>query len=310
MRKNFVKVLLIIFVLLSLFPTVVCSSQNTGRITLTSRLLSDTVPLNREAQFIVEARWEGKPGEVTIVSIDPPALTNLTLVSTATSNQVLQEDGQHVTLRRYEFYLKGETLGMAYLDDVKLKYRDSDGDENILRTARLQLKVVDPISESLKSYSLYTVLGGIASLFLAIGAVVFILSKRRKKRAFEAENEEMLIPLEEQYKNKLKQEVDLHSDKLEEQYSNIANILREYLNKALALGSFMRTTQELIEYLGEQQVEMAKVASIQEILQACDLVKFSGSSVDPNQLARLYTLLDDLLKEPIQADIQTQNVAE
>lgn len=285
-----------------------CLAQSVDEVKLSARLASVEIPINREGLLIVEARWVGKPGDITIEAIDSPTLTNLKLVSTATSNQVLRENDALVTLRRYEFYLKGETLGMAYIDDVRLRYRDANGDENTLRTARLQLKITDPVSEPMKNYILPITAAGVALLVVA-AAGVLLLNERRKKRAREADEASVKISMEEQYRDKLQKTVDLHASDLAEQYNKLAILLRSYLNESLAPESTGRTTQELVEQLHEMQVEMNKVASIQEILQACDLVKFSGGSADPNQITRLYTLFEDLLREPQAVSGQLSNAS-
>jgi hypothetical protein len=288
---------------LLVFSAAVCHAQNTGMVQLSARLAADEVPINREAVLTVEAHWVGKPGDISIVSLEPPALTNLKLVSTATSNQIIKENDAQVTLRRYEFYLSGETLGMAYIDEVKLKYRDASGDEMTLRTARLQLQIIDPVFESLTNYSLPVTIAG-TLLLLGLAAFIYYINERRKKSAREAEQAESEKTLEEQYRDRLKEEIDLHADNLAEQYNTIAALLREYLHKAHNLESSAQTTQELIDDLNQQQFEMSKITTIQEILQACDLVKFSGSAAEPNQLARLYTLFEAILREPIRTEVK------
>lgn len=293
----------IIITCLIILSSAVCQAQDTGLIQLSARLASDEVPMNKEALLIVEARWVGKPGDVSIISIDPPTLTNLELVSTATSNQIKKENDEQVTLRRYEFYLSGETLGMAYIDEVRLKYRDGDGNENTLRTPRLQLKIVDPVSEPLSNYSLPITIGGTISL-IGLAAFILYVNERRKKRILDAEKAESERTLEEHYRDRLKEEVDLHADNLAEQYNKIATLLRGYLHQSLHLESSAHTTQELVDDLNQRQFEMNKVTTIQEILQACDLVKFSGGAADPNQLARLYTLFEETLREPIQMEVK------
>ena len=118
-----------------LFSSLVLSSVSFGEteVKINARLISDEVPFNREAMLTVTATWKGPANAIKIFPVDPPTTTNLKLVSTSTANTVSSQGDIVVSTREYEFYFVGETLGMAYIDEVILRYHDADLQELLTR---------------------------------------------------------------------------------------------------------------------------------------------------------------------------------
>ena len=285
---------------IALFVPHMVFSQQESSVTLQARLASERVPLNGTVKLTVEARWLAKSGDFTIDSIDEPKLTNLQLVETATSNQVLKENQTLVTRRIYEYTLQGETYGMAYIDEMRLHYSDSVGQSHILEAPRLSLQVVDPIAGPMSNDSLPIAVAGLLALLGAVAAILWSNDRKKNRKQVAAESEAQQT-LEQQFTSRLRQEVDVHAGNLSEQYQNIAQLLRGYLHQSMAIETRVATTEELLQQLHSQQIEMSKITSVQEILQACDVQKFSGGSGDPSQLNRLFSLFETLLQEPFQA---------
>ena len=101
---------------------------------------------------------------------------------------------------------------------------------------------------------------------------------------------------EEEYLQKLKSEVDVHATQLIPEYDKLSNLLRGYLRIAFHLDNIAATTEELVHALGGTDLSAEQQEHIREILQHCDVVKFSGSAADPRQFARLYTLTEEILR--------------
>ncbi|RME00167.1 MAG: hypothetical protein D6814_04085, partial [Calditrichaeota bacterium] len=272
-----------------------------GEVKLSAKLQEQKVPLNREAHLIVEAQWQGKPNQFTLSPVEPPNVTNLKITGTAVSNRVETANEQIVTIRRYEFTFKPLALGMAYIDGISLQYKDQNDESYSLEAPRLQLEVIDAVPEPGKR-PLLPILGiSLAILIIAAGAIFAWKRKERRRREAEAAQAEEKS-LEEIFTERLHQEVSLDADDLPQQYAGISNLLRKYLIAAFSLGQGVGTTEELIGILEQKQVPTEQLTRIQEVLQTCDVVKFSGAPADPNQLARIYTLTEDLFRQKLAAE--------
>ncbi len=263
---------------------------------LRAQLEQDEVPLNRQTVLVVEAQWLGKPGSVEFAPVEPPKVSNLKIIGTASANRVESRGEQVLTTRRYEFILQPLGLGMAYIEEVRLTYRDADGEEYSLQTPRLQLKVVDAVPEPGKSRGGLIALVSVAVILLLAGGVWSWRERARRKEA-ERRQAEAEKTLEEEFLERLSTEIQLQSQNLPEEYAGLAKLLRQYVQRTLKLDSGVGSTEELVKMLKSVGTPVEVVMQVQEVLQACDVVKFSGASADPNQFARIYTLTEDLIKQ-------------
>lgn len=272
------------------------AASDSTEVKITARLLQQLVPLNQEATLIVEARWLGDPGKLTIAPLSPPVVTNLNITASSSANIVATQDGREVATRRYEFRLKPETLGMAYVDAVRLNYRDELEKEYTLQTPRLQLKVIDPVAPPRRNQVVPMTVAGIAFFLLLSGGVLWRHQRLKRRAALEAAQQKS-ISLEESYLQRLKTELDLTAHELPLQYQKLSDLLRRYLREAFELSALAGATDSLLLALEEARFPTDQLDQVKEVLKACDVVKFSGGSAEPNQLARLYTLVEALLRQ-------------
>ncbi len=271
-------------------------AQENSEVKISARFAEETLPLNREGLFVVEASWQGAPGSITFTPLETPRVTNLKIVATASANRVSTDNGQKTTIRRYEFTVRGEALGMAYADEVVLRYRDESGDEFALQTPRVQMQISDPVSDSGAGTS--TIIG-VALILVAAGVAGFLFVRR--KRLEKKKNDEATKvderSLEDKTLDRLKSEVNLHAAETGAQFANLAAVVKSYLKAAFGLDAGATTTENLVQTLQNQGVEMEEVAKVQEVLQACDQVRFSGGAGDPNKLLRSYTLFEEFIAQ-------------
>lgn len=295
MDRKFVSRTILLFPLALLSAASLLVAQDSTQVKLAARLVPREIPLNREGTLYVEASWRGQPGAIRLSPIDLPLVTNFKITATASSNIVKSEGGQTVTIRRYEFKLQPETLGMAYVDAVRLEYEDADGNQHSLQAPRLQAKGIDPVADPGESNFIQFVIAGLAIVFAAGGGVLYV-RHRKQKRARELAAAAERVSLEEEYLQKLASAVDVHATHLAPQYEELSNLLRSYLRAAFHLDDIAATTEELLHALERTDLPEDHRNHIQEILQNCDVVKFSGSAADPGQFARFYTLTEELLR--------------
>ena len=263
-------------------------------ITLSARLDRTEVPLNREVTMEVEIRWQGAADAIQILTPDPPRITNLNLIATASENRVEARGEEMITIREYRFTFQPQALGMAYVDEIRLRYKDRDNQEHVLETPRLQVKVVDPVPEPRKSFvSPIAILATVLIVAGSLGAISWREYSEKKRARELAQKQEK--SLEEIYHERLKESVDLASDDLPQQYAALSHLLRAYIRARLKLEDQIGTTEEMLQALERAETPLDTRSQVQEIFQACDVVKFSGASADPNQLARLYGMAEQII---------------
>ncbi len=262
---------------------------------ITARIIADEVPLNREVHLKVSATWNGPANSIKFFPLDPPTTTNLKLASTATANIVKSDSGIVSSTRQYEFLFTGETLGMAYIDEVILRYHDADLQEHVLRTARLPLKIIDPVRDSggksIEQISIALI------LTVGIAAASFFFFYKRKRAAREVENATPEKSYYEKALDDLHNKINLQTSDIGSQYAEISRIMWHFLRRRFDLQPAVGTTEELMKKLEFHHVPMEDRTALQEMMQACDLAKFSGGGTDPNQLVRIYEITKQLVEK-------------
>ena len=195
---------------------------------------------------------------------------------------------------------------MAYLDVVELRYSDSEGDTHSLFTSRLDVRIIDPVRDPLPNQSLPLTIGGVVVLLLAAIAILKWNERQKAKQRAAEEAQKPQTP-EEKYLLLLKTTVQPDGQELSREYAQLATVLRGYLHEAVGLDVESLTTQGLVDSLEARRIEMGTIQSIQEILQACDLVKFSGGSADATQLAQLCSRTEKLMQNGVRQNAEEEN---
>jgi hypothetical protein len=266
-----------------------------GKIKASARVTPKEIPQNRTVTYTVEISWQGDLDRFEIEKFEDPVLTNLETVGNASSNWVGELDGVIQAVKTYEYTLKPVALGMAYIDELTIEYKDKEFDKTYrLVTNRLEVKVVDPIIE--RGYGLWVLTGGIVFGLLIISAGGFYLIKRKRQR----EAEERLraiesIPVEEKYLSELTQKVDIQKTEILESFSVLSKIFRRYLSERYQIPALEITTQEIINDLKKNAVTEKIIQEAEELLNSCDVAKFSGGLTERAILERAYTLFEDIL---------------
>ncbi|KAA3659116.1 MAG: hypothetical protein DWQ10_09605, partial [Calditrichaeota bacterium] len=227
---------------------------------LSARLDSDEVPFNKEAKLQVIATWKGPINAIKFFPIDAPTTTNLKLIATSTANTVGSNGDTLMSTREYEFSFVGETLGMAYIDEVILRYHDADLQEHVLRSARLPLKIVDPVAEK-DSNSLITVYGVLLLLLFGVISGIIFYKKKKSQTSTVVATAPVKTP-EETALDALHNEVDLHTPEINSQYDEISRIVWRYLRKRFDVPESVGTTDELMQILEAQNVTMEDIAAL------------------------------------------------
>ncbi len=295
--------LVFIFYLISLTQ---CFSQDTDSSAVLSDVLSNTikatvqvdrkqVPQNLLVTYTVKITWQGDLDRYEIEKFENSVLTNFEIIGNSSSNWVGELGGVMQAIKSYEFILKPLALGMGYIDGVFIEYHDQVYDKiDRIVTNRLEVKIVEPVKE--KSFRTW-ILGGslfFLVLILSFGSISYVKNKKIKEAELKAKEMEML-PVEDKYITDFKQEIDLQNVNTAESLSSLSILFRRYLSERYQIPAMEITTQEIAIELNKLAVSDKVIEQVNEILNSCDIAKFSGGHVERGVLDRVYTLVEDIL---------------
>lgn len=282
-----------------------------SRIEILAKIEKTKVPLNRTIQLYITLSWMGGPDRYSIISFDNPVLTNFDIVGTSTVNRSDVINQQAYVFKDYVYTLQPRDLGMAYVEGVIVKYRDSvlERDENMV-TQRIPIEVIDPLPEPVSSNPIWIyALIIIVILGFVIGFYFWFKRRREAKEELEIEPPP---PLEEVYLNLLREQIKLDLPNLTEDFASLSKLIRRYLTERFKIQALEGTTDQLLQDLHESDMEEHQVRSLKEVLTRCDEIKFSAIEGTTEELNRFYTLFEGILqyflqqKETTEADNLTE----
>lgn len=288
----------------------VSSSPQTGAIKAAVQVDRKEVPQNRTITCTIKVSWQGDLSRYEIEKVEGPVLTNFEEIGNSSSNSVGDAAGVMQAVRTYEYTLQPIELGMAYIDGTIIEYKDTKYDQtHRLVTDRLEIRVVTPIKErSLKPF----ILAASALFFLAlVVSLGFVFLKRKKTREAELEKQaQESIPVEERYLSDLKEKVDLKSQNIVKTFSSLSKMFRSYLSEKYQIPAMEITTKEIAIKLNELAVSEKMISQVDEILNSCDVAKFSGGQVEKGALERAYTLVEDIFNKNKSSKSEERNSIE
>ena len=264
-------------------------------VSMSATAASEEVPLNRFAAYTIKLKWQGRLSDVEFTPPELPPLANFKIAGSSSANWVGVENGQPTSIKTFEYSLRPEGLGMGYVDAMRVSYLDkATGEQHSLYTSRVGIKVIDPLAEPDEAP-----LGLIVTIGLLLCAGLAILVFQREARAKKKEAARLAAlavkPLEEEFLEELKSTVNINTTELKEAFASLSKLLRRYLHRRYEIPALGVATQEVVAALRNLTAE-EQTTHIEEILQTCDLFKFSGGAGEPARLARVYALTENFLQ--------------
>jgi len=300
--------LLIIFLINTLAfnqdSTGVVRTEDTG-IKVSASVDTKEVPLNRTLTLTIQVSWHGGLDRYDIDEFENPVLRNLEIVGTSSSNKVVGGE-KPMAVKERQLTLKPLELGMAYIESAIITYSDLVLDQNQrLVTNRLDVKVIDPVPEPGEGEIRWIVIVGVF-LLLSGGATAFIFIQKKRREQQEQEKVEVVLPPEERYLQELKEAVDLSAADLDvwQGFSTLSRIYRRYLAEKYEMRALEATTEDVAKSLGEAVVDERFLNNSKEILDTCDLAKFSGGAGSKADLERVYTLIESNLERSLRGELE------
>ncbi|MDZ7292427.1 MAG: BatD family protein [candidate division KSB1 bacterium] len=263
---------------------------------ISASAVSEEVPLNRLAIYSIQLKWQGRLADIEFDPPESPQLSNFQLAGSSSSNWVGIENGQPTSIKTFEYSLRPEGLGMGYVEGMRVRYLDkATGEKHSLFTSRLGIKVVDPLPEPDEAPLGLALTIGLL-LCAALVAVVFHLEARAKKKEAARLAALAVKPLEDEFLDELKSTVDINTTDLKEAFAALSKLLRRYLSRRYEIPAHGISTEEAIAAFRKVAPPEEQIIKVAEILQTCDLFKFSGEVGDPARLARTYALTENFLQ--------------
>jgi len=277
----------------SIFPLDLPEPQSSINI---SGIVDQTkIPLNRILTLKVTLSWIGDPGIFTILNFNDPVLTNLEITGTSTSSRTEAVDQGIRVIREYEYLLKPEGLGMAYIESVSVKvHNNRDETDEILQTRRIPVEVVEPVPEKEKKGN--WILLFIILILTPASAIIILIYLRQKKNQQMSLSQEIQEPTEIHYLNELRNTCDPDNLDLQKDFPTLSQLLRRFLTEKFKIRAMEATTNELVAELRSTEMHENQIQSINEILSRTDEIKFSGTKGNREEFIRFYTLIEGMLE--------------
>lgn len=266
------------------------------QVTMTSAAAGAEVALNRLAGYTIKLKWQGRLSDIEFDPPESPQLSNFKIAGSSSSNWVGVENGQPTSIKTFEYSLRPEGLGMGYVDGMRVSYLDrGTGERHSLYTTRVGIKVSDPLPEPDDApLGLALTLGLLFCAALVL--LVFQLEARAKKKEAARRAALAVKPLEDEFLEELKNTVNINTTELKEAFAALAKLLRQYLQRRHAIPAQGISTPEVVAAFRQVANAEEQAPLIEEILQTCDLFKFSGEAGEPARLARVYALTENFLQ--------------
>jgi hypothetical protein len=266
------------------------------RVSVSSIIQSNRVPLNRTVDFTIRVAWEGPVEAVELGDLIDPVFSNLEVAGSSSSNRVSGIPGGQSSIKDVVYTLKPKTLGMAYIDPASLSYTDRNtGLVHSLRTRRMSVEAVSPVPEKGGGSGLWfrIFFGAMFAAGIAFGGWLFV--RQKKLRAVH----ETTVPtpiMEENFLGLLKSTVDLAGPGRRESFSALSKLFRRYLAERFRINAASATTPDLVLMLAEKGADESLVRKCESVLSKADVVQFSGKDATQAELDEAYTFVETVLE--------------
>ncbi len=273
------------------------ADSTTSEIQLRTYLEKEPVPLNQEVVFHVELSWQGELNRYRVLKIGDPVLTNLKLRGSGSANRFfLDENNQPHSIKKITFYFTPLEMGMAYIDGITIQYQDMvSGQTGRLISPRIGLKIEEPVSTPGQDvqWGKMLVFALVILFLLLVAYSVFRYFQQKNQQQM---LEEPAITVEEEFLQRIKEQVRQPSSIPEKKFNGLLEILRQYLRKRFELppGADFYEIKIVLEKAG---ISADTVSKLEQLFQRAELVKFAGEPVNESELYFFIDSVELLLQE-------------
>ena len=282
--KNRIFILLLIFFSASILRSQVTVNIKTDR---TSYLLGDYIRVELSAiiDSSIVINW---PQSDYIAPFDLITSKPVDTISLQNKWQLKQE----IVYSIYDpgnYVIPSIKIGYKKLRDTTFYFSSTDSISlTVLAVAVDTTQTIKPIKDIIevtaKNYLWYYIIGGIAVLAIILFAIYYIFFRKKSK----PEIKEKIAPLS-LYNQTIKKFSTLDDKKLwqkneiKQYYSEITDILREYMEKRFNIKAMESTSDEIVYHLNLLNLAPSQTKNIAYILELADMAKFAKSYPSPDQ---------------------------
>lgn len=270
------------------------SVQEETEVMLSAFVEPKQIPLNRHIVFTVRISWKGDLDLIEMGEVDEPLLSNFDIVGTSTANRVSGVSGGRQATKEITYTLQPKTLGMAYIESVRLSYEDkTSGKTHALRTQRIGVEVISPVRDAGDGSNLWYWIIPVCIVLFGFVSFLLIRFRRSEKKDIEEAVERIV---EESYLEDLKNTVDLKAKDRREAFTVLTKIFRKYLSEKYQISALEATTAELLKMLADEGFDESLIRKCETLLTKADVVKFSGQEATQAELDEAYTTVETILE--------------
>lgn len=156
-----------------------------------------------------------------------------------------------------------------------------------------------PIKQNITFKETTPFIGGGIILAALILLIIFI-AKRLKKKDVAEEEQKILIPAittAREKLNNLKESNLCQSGRFKEYYTDLTDIVREYLEGQFNIGAVEMTSDEIMEEVQRIKLDNNLISKLRDCLQTSDLVKFAKASPDSSYNEAVFNDISNFVEE-------------
>lgn len=267
-----------------------------SEISLKTYLENNSVPLNREAVFHVEISWYGDLDLYQISEISDPVVTGLSLRGSGSSNKLISDQGRPKSIRRVTYYYIPQSLGMAYIDGVNIKYNAFNTDKSeTLFAQRIGLKIIDPVDDEMNT----TISGTFILWVLLIGFILvvsYFLFRYYQRKDDRNKIEQSELTIEEKYLELLKQTIHLSNDANKENVNDLHKLLSSYIAEKFSVPGTI-DNKIILDRLSQLKVDESLNDKIKKMLDKFELARFAAEELEISELHAFYDSIESVLMQ-------------
>lgn len=268
-----------------------------SEIVLRTLLDNDNVPLNEEVVYHVELSWNGDLDRYKIGDISDPAISNLTLRGSGSSNRIsTDENGNPKSIKSLTYYFKPLEIGMAYIDGLTIEYIDQRTNKGeILLAQRLGVKISEATIKAKEEFIPGTVMLWILFISFILIALYFILRYIQRRKSVQDE-EVIVLSIEEKYLELLKDTIHLSNNDSKQNMSDMVKLLNSYVAERFSIPGNVEFS------IVKDRLEKIKIAKeyllkVEEMYGKAELARFAGETVELAELHLYYDSIEKILNE-------------
>ncbi len=284
----------ILFLLANLSGVAFAQSHN---IQIFAQIDPATIPQNQTATLKIVLQWDGPANLFDVDEITQPKLNNLTVAGSGSTSRVAAEGGVQKTIKEYIFQLKPSTIGMAYVEPMRLVYSNfADSTQSTLQTQRIELKVTEPVIKKEGKLTMTVAVIGLSIFLLLLGASIFWYRRQQVKATAELNQVIVKSPAETVLEDLKQQLSRTDPANVAAKCEALAKAVRTYIREGLQIQAASVPTPELREALKRNGAEAGTIELFITILEKCDEVKFAKKELPITEFEGLCARFEDFLK--------------